>query len=80
MGKLYVVGLGPGGQQYMSEKARAAVEEADVVIGYTTYIALVRDLFPEKEYVQTPMRTERERCMQAIERAGQGQCVALVCS
>ena len=80
MGKLYVVGLGPGGQQYMSEKARAAVEEADVVIGYTTYIALVRDLFSEKEYVQTPMRTERERCMQAIERAGQGQCVALVCS
>ena len=80
MGKLYVVGLGPGGQQYMSEKARAAVSEADVVIGYTTYIALVRDLFPEKEYVQTPMRTERERCLQAIERAGKGQCVALVCS
>lgn len=80
MGKIYVVGLGPGGEQYMSERAKAAVREADVVVGYTTYIRLVQPLFPEKEYVQTPMRTERDRCVQAIARAAQGQCVALVCS
>ena len=38
MGKITVVGLGPGGQEQMTPKALKAIQEAEVVAGYTTYI------------------------------------------
>jgi precorrin-3B methylase len=43
-GKIYLVGFGPGAEEHMSFKAKAAIAESDVVIGYTTYIKLVKDL------------------------------------
>ena len=41
MGKLYVVGIGPGDGRYLTEAARAAIEEADVICGYTLYVDLL---------------------------------------
>ena len=38
MGKLYVVGFGPGGYEHMTSKAIDVIEKADVVTGYTTYV------------------------------------------
>ena len=46
MGKVYAVGIGPGGAQYMTAQARAALERADVICGYTVYVDLVRALCP----------------------------------
>ena len=40
MNKVYVVGLGPGGEEFMTAQARAAMERADVLCGYTAYVAL----------------------------------------
>ncbi|RYE95589.1 MAG: precorrin-3B C(17)-methyltransferase, partial [Oxalobacteraceae bacterium] len=33
-----LVGIGPGSVDHMTQRARAAIAEADVVIGYVTYI------------------------------------------
>ena len=80
MSKLYVVGLGPGGAEYMTEEARAALARADVLVGYTVYLDLVRDMFPDKEIFTTPMRQEIERCRRALEIASGGKTVAMLSS
>ena len=51
-----------------------------MIIGYTVYIDLIRDLFPGKVFITTPMRREADRCRMAFEEAEKGQDVALVCS
>lgn len=80
MNVLYVVGLGPGGSRWMTWEARAALEQAEVLCGYTVYLDLIRGEFPDKEYFSTPMTQEIERCWAALERARSGRTTALVCS
>lgn len=80
MGKVYVVGIGPGGAEFMTTQARAAMGRADVLCGYTVYLDLVKGLYPDKETYTTPMRGELDRCRRALERASQGKTVALLCS
>ena len=80
MNVLYVVGLGPGGSRWMTWEARAALEQAEVLCGYTVYLDLIRGEFPDKEYFSTPMTQESERCRAALERARSGRTTALVCS
>ena len=80
MNVLYVVGLGPGGSRWMTWEARAAMEQAEVLCGYTVYLDLIRGEFPDKEYFSTPMTQEIERCRAALERARSGRTTALVCS
>lgn len=79
-GNLYVVGLGPGNSEMLTEQAHKALENADVLCGYTVYVELVRPLFPGKETYTTAMRGEMDRCRWALETAAQGKNVALVCS
>lgn len=79
MSKVYAVGIGPGDPACMTEQARAALACADVLCGYTVYIDLVKDLFPDKQIITTPMRQELERCRAALELAAEGKTVALVC-
>lgn len=80
MNVLYVVGLGPGGSRWMTWEARAALEQAEVLCGYTVYLDLIRGEFADKEYFSTPMTQEIERCRAALERARSGRTTALVCS
>ena len=80
MKKLYIVGLGPGGGQDMTGRAKAALESADVIVGYTVYIDLIRADYAHKELLTTPMRKEVERCEMALELANGGKTVAMVCS
>ena len=79
-GKVTLVGIGPGRAGGMTADALQAMEEADVLCGYTVYIDLVREMFPEKAFYVTSMTKERERCRWALETAYSGQSVALVCS
>jgi precorrin-3B C17-methyltransferase len=78
--KLYVVGIGPGSDKYLSGEARAALADSDVIAGYPLYLELVKDLVPGKECFSTPMRKEKERCIFALEKAASGRNTALVCS
>lgn len=79
-GKLTVVGFGPGGKEDMTLRAVHAIEDADVVTGYTTYVNLLKPIFPDKEYKATGMMREVERCRMAIEDAMSGKDVAMVSS
>ena len=80
MNRIYVVGIGPGEQGQMTAKAVKAMADSDVIVGYTVYVDLVKEFFPEKEFITTPMRREMERCMLAFEKASQGLTVSVACS
>lgn len=79
-GRLHVVGFGPGGKDDMTFRAARTIEQADIVTGYTTYVNLLRPIFPDKEYKATGMMKEVERCRMAIEDAMSGKDVAMVSS
>ncbi|NPU95185.1 MAG: precorrin-3B C(17)-methyltransferase [Gammaproteobacteria bacterium] len=79
-GKIFLVGLGPGDVVHMTARARQAIAESDTVIGYSTYIKLVKDLLDDKEVIRKGMTEELDRCYEALERARQGKTVALVSS
>lgn len=78
--RVTVVGLGPGAGRDLTGRAREALERADLIMGYTAYIALIREEFPEKEMLSTGMRREVDRCRAAVEAAASGKDVAMVCS
>lgn len=80
MGKLYVLGIGPGSESYLTSAARDALEEADLLCGYTLYVDLIRPLFPDKAVYTTGMTGELERCRYCLEQAMNGRNVALICS
>ena len=80
MGKLFVVGIGPGDLQDMTGRAHTALEEAELIVGYTVYTELLRPHFPEKTFYSTGMTGETARCRFCLEKAGAGLTVALVCS
>ena len=80
MSKLYVVGIGPGKFEGMTYEAVRALEDSDVIVGYTVYVDLVKAQFPEKTFLTTPMRREVERVELALREAVQGKTVAMVCS
>jgi precorrin-3B C17-methyltransferase len=79
-GKILLVGFGPGAPEHMTYRAREAIAEADVVIGYSTYIKLVQELLEGKEVVRKGMTEEIDRCVEAYEQARQGKTVALISS
>ena len=78
--KLYVIGIGPGGADQMTPRARQAMENSDIIAGYTTYIDLVRPLIGDKEILQTPMKKEIDRCNLARDAALSGKTVSMICS
>lgn len=79
-GRIMLVGLGPGSHDHLTARARAAIAEADTVIGYVTYIRLVAELLEGKEVIRKSMTEELDRAIEAFERARQGRKVALISS
>lgn len=67
MGKLYVIGIGPGGLEHMTLKAKETILNSDIIVGYTKYIDMVSELVDGKEVFKTGMRGEVERCKKALE-------------
>lgn len=72
MGKLYVVGIGPGGMEHMTLKALETIKACEVIVGYTFYIELIKDLIQGKRVIKTGMKGEIERCKMAVEEASKG--------
>lgn len=79
-GKLLLVGLGPGGVEHMSVRARTAIDQADTVIGHATYLRLVAGLIKDKQQVKSLMTEELERVTLAVDLAQRGHIVALISS
>lgn len=80
MNKLYVIGIGPGEYEQMTLKAIHAMEKSEVIIGYTVYVDLLKEHFPGKEFLTTPMKKEVDRCVMAFEEAKKGKVVSMICS
>ena len=80
MGKLTVVGIGPGDYDNMTVRADRALKECQVIVGYHVYVDLVKERYPDKEFLTTPMTKEADRCRMALDAARAGRDVAMVCS
>lgn len=78
--KIYVIGMGPGKEEMMTREASYALEQSDVIIGYTVYLKLLGERFAQKELLSTPMKQETERCVLCFEEAMKGKQVSMICS
>ena len=75
-----MVGIGPGDWRELTLRAAEALEAAEVIVGYTLYVDLVRPHLPGKDFRATGMRGEAERCRLALELTRAGRDVAVICS
>lgn len=80
MKQIFVVGIGPGSYEQMTVKAAEVLKSCDLIVGYTVYVDLIKEYFPDKEMMATPMKKEAERCRMAFEEASKGKAVAMICS
>ena len=80
MGKVFVIGIGPGNYENMTIGADEALKSCDVIIGYSVYVDLVKERYENKEFLTTPMTQEVKRCQMALDIARDGKTVAMVCS
>lgn len=78
--KLFVVGFGPGSYCGMTIAAKNAIENCDIVVGYTVYVDLMKKYFKDKKFISTGMRQEKDRVNLALDTVADGKNVALVCS
>ena len=79
-GRLAVVGIGPGHAIGLTLEARQALEQAEVVAGYHTYLDLVSELIAGKTVIGSGMMQEVERCEAAVESAKNGNQVVVISS
>ena len=77
MGKITVTGIGPGNLQVMTERAKKAIEESEIVVGYHTYIKLIEALIKDKKIIGTAMKQEIERCQKAVEMSREKKVVVI---
>ena len=77
-GKVYIVGTGPGNIDHITPAARKAISKSDVIVGYGTYLDLIRELLQDKEVLSTGMTQEVDRCRKAVELAYGGKTVAVI--
>ena len=78
IGKLYIVGTGPGSVEHITPYAQKAIRNSDVIVGYGTYIELIKELIKDKEIVSTGMTHEIDRCKKAVELAISGRTVSVI--
>lgn len=78
MNKLYVIGLGPGGRDYLTLRAIEAIKESDLIVSYTKYLKYAKDLVEGKEVFTSGMKEEIKRCEYAIEGALKGKTVSIL--
>jgi len=79
-GKIFVVGIGPGNREHMTGASIEAIKQSEVIVGYKTYIELIKDLLENKEVESSGMKKEVERCQKALEYAKEDKIVSLISS
>lgn len=79
-GKLLIIGFGPGSFEHITKRAREAIQESEVIIGYNTYVDLIAGLLTEQQVVRTGMTEEVSRAQEAVRQAKQGKKVAVISS
>ncbi|KYG36277.1 precorrin-3B C(17)-methyltransferase [Priestia endophytica] len=79
-GKLLIVGFGPGNFEHITERAKEALQESDMIIGYKTYVELIQGLLSNQQVISTGMTEEVTRAQEAVKQAEQGKKVAVISS
>ncbi len=79
-GRLFVVGIGPGSDGWRSPEASAMVREASDLVAYSLYIELLGPLADGKVRHDFDLGAEEARVRFALELAGEGKTVGLICS
>ncbi|MGK7908499.1 MAG: precorrin-3B C(17)-methyltransferase [Synechococcus sp.] len=80
-GRLYLVGIGPGALDQITPAARAAIGQADVVVGYQLYLDLIAPFLSPQQIVRaSPITQEVQRAETAIAVAQRGLSVAVISS
>ncbi|MGG3801308.1 precorrin-3B C(17)-methyltransferase [Metabacillus fastidiosus] len=79
-GKLLVIGFGPGSFDHITHRAKEALQESDMIIGYKTYVELIEGLLTDQEIISTGMTEEVTRAQEAVKQAEQGKKVAVISS
>lgn len=77
-GKIYIVGTGPGSLDHITPAAREAIKKSDIIVGYGTYLDLIKELLRDKEVVSTGMTQEVDRCRKAVELAMGKKTVSVI--
>lgn len=75
-----MVGIGPGHEPGLTLEARQALEQAEIIAGYHTYLELVTNLIAAKEVIGSGMMQEVDRCEAAVEQAMAGKRVVVISS
>ncbi len=78
--RIFCIGTGPGHPDYLTAGAKAALEWAEVMIGYGPYFSYIARLVKGKDLIQTGMKKERERARKAFEEADKGRKVCVISS
>ncbi|PLT33176.1 precorrin-3B C(17)-methyltransferase [Bacillus sp. V5-8f] len=79
-GKLLVIGFGPGSYEHITKRAREAIQESNIIIGYKTYVELIEGLLTVQEVISTGMTEEVSRAQEAVKQAENGKKVAVISS
>lgn len=79
-GHLSIIGIGPGQSSWRTPEASKLIANADELVGYSLYIDLLGPLAATKTRADFPLGGEEDRCRYALEQAGLGRNIALICS
>ncbi len=79
-GRLAVIGLGPGDPDYMVPAVKRALQSAEDVLGYETYIHMAGPFRSDQTVHMTDNREEMQRARHAFELAATGRSVVMVSS
>ncbi|HHT9126665.1 MAG TPA: precorrin-3B C(17)-methyltransferase [Candidatus Brocadiia bacterium] len=75
-----MVGIGPGSIDEISPRALTALKASECIVGYKTYLHLIRNIIGDKKTIQSGMGKEEERCTAALAEACRGKIVSIVSS
>lgn len=79
-GKLLIIGIGPGSLEHVTQRAKEAIGESEVIVGYNTYVDLIRGLLKDQEIVGSGMTEEVSRAQEAVLLAEKGKKVGVISS
>jgi cobalt-precorrin 5A hydrolase/precorrin-3B C17-methyltransferase len=78
VGRIYVVGTGPGDVEHITPSAQKAIRRSDCIVGYGTYTGLIKEIIRDKEVYSTGMTQEIDRCRKAVDLAVEGKTVSVI--
>jgi cobalt-precorrin 5A hydrolase/precorrin-3B C17-methyltransferase len=79
-GRVMLVGIGPGQSAWRTPEATSMIRAADELVGYHLYIDLLGAIATDKPRADYALGEEEARCRYALEEAGKGRAIAIICS